>query len=291
VFIHGTASSSARWAEMVNDLSNEPEIRRHFQIWAFTYDTGNPVLYSAMQLREALSHTVEEFDPAGTNPCLRQMVLIGHSQGGLLTKLTAVESGDRFWRNSSDEPFDEADLSPETRDLLRRGLFVSPLPFVRRLVFISTPHRGSYRAGNVVRRLIRRLVRLPGDVVALGADLIVDDPNTEIAHRMRHVPTSIDNMAPGSPFEQALNSLPIAPGIVAHSIISVDGDGPYETGNDGVVEYQSAHIDGVASELVVRSPHSCQADPHTIEEVRRILLEQVADGFDDGRCRAPRATP
>jgi hypothetical protein len=98
-------------------------------------------------------------------------------------------------------------------------------------------------------------------------------------------------MAPGSPFEQALNSLPIAPGIVAHSIISVDGDGPYETGNDGVVEYQSAHIDGVASELVVRSPHSCQADPHTIEEVRRILLEQVAEGFDDGRCRAPRATP
>jgi hypothetical protein len=43
---------------------------------------------------------------------------------------------------------------------------------------------------------------------------------------------------------------------------------------DRRVEYQSAHthIEPVASELVMRSPHSCQANLHTIEEVRRILL-------------------
>jgi hypothetical protein len=105
------------------------------------------------------------------------------------------------------------------------------------------------------------------------------------------MPTSVDNMAPDSPFDQALNSLPIAPGVVAHSIISVKGDGPFETGNDGVVAYRSAHIDGVESELVVRSPHSCQANPHTIEEVRRILLEHMTQVFDGGRCLAAPATP
>jgi hypothetical protein len=57
----------------------------------------------------------------------------------------------------------------------------------------------------------------------------------------------------------------------AHSIIPVKGDGPAEEGNDGVVEYTSAHIDGVESERVVRSPHSCQGHPDTMEEVRRIL--------------------
>jgi hypothetical protein len=56
------------------------------------------------------------------------------------------------------------------------------------------------------------------------------------------------------------------------SVISVKGDGPPDNGNDGVVEYTSAHIDGVDSELVVHSAHSCQDNPHTIEEVRRILL-------------------
>jgi len=42
-----------------------------------------------------------------------------------------------------------------------------------------------------------------------------------------------------------------------------------------VVEYQSAHIDGVESELVVHSGHSAQDHPDTIEEVRRILLEHA----------------
>jgi hypothetical protein len=44
---------------------------------------------------------------------------------------------------------------------------------------------------------------------------------------------------------------------------------------DGVVAYESAHIDGVASEVVVRSPHSTQGHPETIEEMRRILREHI----------------
>ena len=46
----------------------------------------------------------------------------------------------------------------------------------------------------------------------------------------------------------------------------------FEEGDDGVVKYSSAHIEGVESELVVRSSHSTQGRPETIEEVRRILL-------------------
>ena len=64
--------------------------------------------------------------------------------------------------------------------------------------------------------------------------------------------------------------------MTAHSIIAVKGEGPPWTGkNDGVVAYDSAHMEGVASELVVRSGHSTQGEPATIEEVRRILLEHL----------------
>jgi hypothetical protein len=70
--------------------------------------------------------------------------------------------------------------------------------------------------------------------------------------------------------------MPIADGVHAHSIIPVKGAGPIEEGNDGVVEYKSAHIDGVESELVVRSGHSTQSTPETIEEVRRILYLHAA---------------
>ena len=58
-------------------------------------------------------------------------------------------------------------------------------------------------------------------------------------------------------------------------IVGVRGDGPAETGNDGVVEYESAHLTAAVSEVVVRSGHSLQSDPVTVAEVRRILLEHL----------------
>lgn len=94
---------------------------------------------------------------------------------------------------------------------------------------------------------------------------------------LQRVPTSIDNMSPGHPFIRTLASIPVAPGVHAHSIISAkEGFDPIESGNDGVVKHTSAHVDGVESEKVIRSPHSLQANPATIEEVRRILLEHSA---------------
>jgi pimeloyl-ACP methyl ester carboxylesterase len=290
VFVHGTASSPARWAEMVNDLSNDADMRQHFQYWVFAYDTGNPILYSAMLLREALKTVVRDLDPAGRSTCLRQMVLIGHSQGGLLVKLMVVDSGDHFWRNVSDEPFDQVDLSPRNRDLLGRATFFTPLPFVTEVVFISTPHRGSYRAGGFVRNVLQRMVNFPSDVARAGTDLLTGDDAGRVARQMNRMPTSVDNMAPGSLFVQALSELPIAPDVSAHSIIPVLGDGPLVDEKDGVVAYTSAHIAPVDSELVVRGAgHSVQDDPRAIEEVRRILLEHAASVFDGDVCRPPAA--
>jgi hypothetical protein len=201
---------------------------------------------------------------------------MGHSQGGLLTKLTAIDSGDVFWRNISSKPFDEVSLSERDKDLLRNVVFVKPLPFVRRVMFLATPHRGSYLAGpQIVRRLAQRLVRLPSDVVRVGADLATLDTTGALASG--RMATSIDNMSPGHPFIRALAGIPVSAGVTAHSIIAVDDDEPLEKAGDGVVKYASAHVDGVESELIVRSPHSgMQAAPATVEEVRRILLEHAA---------------
>jgi triacylglycerol esterase/lipase EstA (alpha/beta hydrolase family) len=203
------------------------------------------------------------------------MVVIGHSQGGLLTKCTAVDSGDAFWRNVSSKAFESLAMDDETRKLLRRAIFLAPLPFVRRLVFISTPHRGSYVAGSWIVHQAARLIQAPLEVTRRMTEFATLNKDALTVEAIRGAPTAVDNMTPGNTFVKTLASLPIAPGIVAHSIISVDAEGPPQGRNDGVVEYDSAHIDGVESELVVRSPHSCQDNPHTIEEVRRILLEHL----------------
>ena len=89
------------------------------------------------------------------------------------------------------------------------------------------------------------------------------------------LPNAVENMSPGHPFLRALNDLAIDPGITAHSIIAVLGDGPVTGKTDRVVAYESAHIDGVESKKIVRSGHSTQGHPETIEEVRRILREHI----------------
>jgi len=276
VLVHGTASSAGRWAQMVNELSNDPRLRDRVQFWLFSYNTGNPILYSAMLLRDSLAGAVAQLDPEGKDPALRHMIVIGHSQGGLLTKLTAVDSGNVFWDGVSNKPFDQVNLSPNARAFLARSMFVEPLPFVTRVVFIATPHRGSYFAGNWLSHYAARFITFPLDVTHTVTDVMRQNPDLATARSFGRVATAVDNMTPGSRFAKSISSLSVVPGVKAHSIIAVQGDGPVEEGHDGIVAYQSAHIDGVESELVVKSGHSCQDNPHTIEEVRRILVEHLA---------------
>ncbi|HEY2462660.1 MAG TPA: alpha/beta fold hydrolase [Steroidobacteraceae bacterium] len=268
VFVHGTASSPARWAEMVNEILGDPELARKYQCWFFIYNTGDPIPYSALRLREALEEVVKDVDPEQKNGELRKMVVIGHSQGGLLAKMLVVNSDDKLWNNISKAPFEQASLRPETRDLLRRALFVKPLPFVRRVVFIATPHRGSSLASNWLGRIANRLVRLPVNLLSIGADLLTLKGSDSIVKRL---PTSVDNMKPSNPFLKTLAEIPVAPSVHVNSIIAIKGDGPPAAGDDGVVAYRSAHIEPAESELIVHSGHSTQGTPSTIEEVRRIL--------------------
>jgi pimeloyl-ACP methyl ester carboxylesterase len=214
------------------------------------------------------------------------MVVIGHSQGGLLTKLTATSTGDRIWRAISDQPLEEFPVAEDQRDRLRRLLFLEPLPFVRRVVFISTPHRGSYLASSFARRLAAKLMSLPSATVNATRTAASLGKGSRAERLLRgRLPTSLDSMSPKNPGLLALAEMPVAPTIRAHSIIPVKGDGDYQKGRDGVVSYQSAHVDYVESEVIVRGEHSCQNLPATIEEVRRILHEHLND-LDSGRNQA-----
>ena len=290
VLVHGTASSAARWADVVNDLSSDPSIRDRFEFWFFSYETGNPIPYSALQLRRALEQAVASLDPAGNDAALRDMVLIGHSQGGLLIKMAAIDSGSRLWDHLSREPLDQLRLQPETRELLQQSLFLEPEPFVGRVVFVATPHRGSYLAEYSLGSFIAGFVRLPFNVLRAGGDILTNNPDAFRFDPARTRIGSIYGMTPGSPLITGLADIPVAPGIPAHSIVAVRGDGPVEDGGDGVVRYQSAHIDGVESELIVRSGHSVQSNPQTVLELRRILLlhaEEACAGTASAARRRP----
>jgi len=127
---------------------------------------------------------------------------------------------------------------------------------------------------------------MPGRFAKLSLDILTLQRQGFILGPFSGIPTSITNMKPNNRFIKALSAIPIVDGVVAHSIIAVQGDGPPEEGDDGVVKYSSAHIDGVVSEKIVRSSHSTQGNPETIQEIKRILIERakalalIHDGSD-----------
>ena len=281
VLVHGTASTPAVWAQLVNGLNLDHELHGRYQVWVAIYRTGTPILLNAAQIRDSLASLVADLDPLRTDPALERIVVVGHSQGGLVARLLVTSSGERYWSQISSQPFDQYPLSDDERKLAKRTFFFEPLPFVERVVFISTPHRGSFVAEHWIGRLTRSLISLPSEVTAVGRDLLKGD---RLPLELREgIPDSVMNMEPDSTFVRTLGTLPFDPDVHLHSIVSVKGSGPAEEGDDGVVRYTSAHLDQAESELVVRHGHSCQSEPATILELRRILLEHFAAGATAAR--------
>ena len=278
VFVHGTASNPVWWVEMFNTLRFDPLVREKYQFWYFAYTSNKAVASSAAELRDALRDKVAALDPQGKDPALQQMVVAGHSQGGLLTKFTAVDTGDSLVRALTGKDFTALDMPEESKVRVNRLLILKPLPFVKTVIFLSTPHRGSFQSKAWNRGLVRWLITLPVNLVQNSMeyfDYMTDDVKKLLGGKKTAF-TSADSMSPENPVIRTLAEIPLAPGIKGHSIIAVKGDGDPKLGNDGVVEYTSAHLEGMASEFIVRSDHSSQLNPLAIDEVRRILVEPFA---------------
>ena len=274
VFVHGLWSSPWSWSPMVEALEADPALRDRYQFWVFGYSTGDPILYSAWLLRRDLDEARRRFDPDGTDAAFDRTVVVGHSMGGLLAKMMVQDSGPRLWRLVSDRPFEELAGDPEDRDLFRRALFFKPRPEVRRVVLIATPHRGSRVDRGRLERLGARLVRLQEPLRAAFGRLMDRNGPVFFKERLRAgLPTSIDELEWGSPVLTGLSELGLAAGVTAHSVLADRRDPPRAGGSDGLVPYDSAHLDGVASEVLVSSGHRCQGHPAVIREVRRILTE------------------
>lgn len=279
IMVHGLWSSPVTWMEMFNDLRSYPEIRQQYQFWFYLYPTGQPFWISARQLRDDLNVMRRTLDPNQRTPALDQMVLVGHSMGGLVSKLQTIESGDDYWRLLSDKPFEELKADPETRDKLAATVFFHPNPSVRRVVTIGTPHRGSDFANDYTRWLSRKFISLPEMLVRATQGLTRNNPDYFKNTDLLTISTSIDSLAPDSPVLPLILSSHRAPWTKYDNIVGVvEEDGglvsSFVAGGDGIVTFQSSHLEDVDSETRVAADHvNVHRHPKAILAVREILLQ------------------
>jgi hypothetical protein len=297
VMVHGLWSSPLTWMEMFNDLQAFPEIRDRYQFWFFLYPTGQPFWESASQFRETLAEVERTLDPQDRNPALNQMVLVGHSMGGLVARMQTVESGEDFWHILSDKPFEQLRTDDQTRDKLARVVYFHPNPAVKRVITLGTPHAGSDFANQYTRWLSRTLITLPEMMVQYTNKVTLDNPGFFRDKKFLTCSTSIDSLSPQSPIFPVLKNAPHAPWMKYHNIVGVLSKDKESFANrisgrgDGIVAYESAHTDDAISEKIVDAEHmSVHRNPLAVLEVRRILAEHWEESLPliSGQMPVPR---
>ncbi|MCB1066465.1 MAG: alpha/beta hydrolase, partial [Verrucomicrobiae bacterium] len=271
LLIHGLVSVPIIWRDIVPSFTSEPELSTRYQFMVFTYPSSYPIAESALLLREQLAAMRAHFDPEGDDPLSRNMVVAGHSMGGILTHTLVADIGDNLWKVFSDEPFDSLPIDPARKENIREMLFFDPDPAVRRAIFISAPHRGANMATGGLVGLISRTASLPTDILEATTNVIEPSTGAKLGLKVSldKKVTAVQSLEPDAPMVQALDVSPYRRGIIYHSIIGDRGKGDTPDSSDGVVEYWSSHQEGAASELIVPTDHGAYKSPLAIDEIKR----------------------
>ena len=273
VFVHGLLSRPEAWMQAANELSADPEIRARYQFWFFLYPTGLPVWQSAAKLRSELDRFRRSMDPSHSNPNLNRIVLVGHSMGGLISDLMVRDGGENLWNQFSDVSYKKIQLSKPARERVESMIEFKARKDVARVIFVSTPHRGSEIALNPIADLFSNLIRLPLAQFRGEYRSVIMAMRSNMRDLFVAPVNSIRFLKAKSPLLLSILNLPASPGIPVHSVIGDRGKGGGINSSDGVVPYWSSHLDFAVSEKIVPSGHGANENIEGIAEIHRILLE------------------
>ena len=207
IFVHGLQDTPASWAPMVNALRADPEIRRRYQFWVYSYPSGYPYPYSAALFRQELDGIARAF------PHHKRIVLIGHSMGGMISRLMITDAGDRIWLDVFGKPPAQTPVYGRERQIIEESLIFNHRTDVQRVIFMSTPHRGSDLASNWIGRTAASLVRMPLMIATIPITAISAATTGHTMSPINRLPNSIDTLSPKNRFVVEVNKLPITPGI------------------------------------------------------------------------------
>ena len=273
IFVHGLAASPNLWIKPTYELLEDPVIRNNYQFYVYFYPTGLPLSHSAAGLKKEINELQSYLKEHGAGANANEMVIIGHSMGGLLTSAVT-----RDYRGATSEIYTKS-IDSLTVDTMGKKAIIelletSPLDCVTRAIFVATPHRGSAYADNWIGQFTSHLINIPKDIVGLDPAHYREDLTSlgKSIFDLQEGMDGVQRLKYNNPTLKYNLSRPKLDNVTYHSIIGDRGwGGELENSSDGIVKYSSSHLDGVASELVVPSWHNAQDNSKAQDEIIRIL--------------------
>lgn len=280
VLVHGLNSSPGTFKRMYNELNREPWFRENYQVWFYSYPTGNNWTFSAARFRQEMAKADKFARAHGPIDQWERMVVIGHSMGGVISHASLKKPGDAMYRAFQKRPLEQLTKNKDTRRAIQLLTMYEPLQPPDRVIFMAAPHRGSPSADRFFSSILRKLIRLPKKLTIDLVDLTLNDfasLTTSGQTSSNGWFTSIGSLSPSYPAYAALSEVPFREGLKIHSVIGDRGRGDTPNSSDGIVPYWSAHLDDVQSEKIVPSGHSVTANLEGALEVKRILKLHLDD--------------
>lgn len=280
ILTHGLLSSAGTFDNLVNRLMCDPVIRKNYQFWYYNYPTGVTWTLTAVKYRESLKEVRRRLDPAGTNKNWDNMVVVGHSMGGLITHYSQCTDP---WLMLRDRPrvkkylhrkYVDEKLPFEGGDELRRAFFFRPVE-AGMVVYMATPHRGAPLAHYRIVTALMKLVELPQNLVSEVVNIATLQQDTVLLNpgKLTEAFTSVNQLSPDSYSIRGLQGLQMRD-VPTHSIIGDRGKGNTPNSSDGVVPYWSSHLPH-GTETIVPTGHSVQDVPETASDLIRVLAEHL----------------
>jgi len=277
IMIHGIFSSPKTFMDMAETIESEPDLYKKYQIWHYYYPTGTPWLATAHDFRTSFRGLIKKLDPQRTHTNLRKTVIIAHSMGGLITRLSLSEPKNHLSKAYLGE------LGPKifTKDQHKRihPLFhYKPLTEPKTIILLAVPHRGSRVAKGIVGWTMDKLIAIPNIFIKGTKKVLNPEEKSNLPkHTQRLLDKSenaVDQLQPDNPSLKALNQMKLPSHLKVHSLIGDIGLPAIRLYSDGVVSYRSAHLHKAGTETLIPSNHDITDDPKSVRRVMEILRKK-----------------
>lgn len=284
IMLHGLASSPATWVNLTNTLLSDPKLNDNYQVWQIAYSTNLPILENRYQIHQLIRQAFQAVDPTGQDRASRNAVIIGHSMGGVISRMLVSDTDltAALARLDDKKQYQLINrLSSDQRQAINDRLMLPSLPQIDEAVFISAPHRGTDYADRWFTRAARRVIRLPAELTKSITEALSGEGSAQSFLGSLYLQNGASQLSDRSSFVALTKDVQISPSVRYHTIVGNhrgDQDSVDTVGaaiSDGVVPYDSSHLEGAASETIITGKHNIHENPKTILQLRKILHQHL----------------